>query len=203
MKKSMLVLLSAVAVMACKKKETVTVNQSTDSTTVSAPAESGMTVSDSVKMSTDHEVKNVLSDQDKKFAENASRGGVMEVMLGKLAVTNAGSAAVKSLGEMMVKDHTKVNEELKKWASGVGYTLPTDLDDKKQKKYDELKAKKGMEFDKMYTDFMVDDHEEDIKDFKKQASDGSESALKSFASTTLPTLEHHLMESKKVKEAVK
>lgn len=199
----MLILLSAVAVMACKKKETVTVNQSTDSTTVSAPAESGMTVSDSVKMSTDHEVKNVLSDQDKKFAENASRGGVMEVMLGKLAATNAGSAAVKSLGEMMVKDHTKANEELKKWASGVGYTLPTDLDDKKQKKYDELKAKKGMEFDKMYTDFMVDDHEEDIKDFKKQASDGSESALKSFASTTLPTLEHHLMESKKVKEAVK
>lgn len=199
----MLVLLSAVAVMACKKKETVTVNQSTDSTTVSAPAESGMTVSDSVKMSTDHEVKNVLSDQDKKFAENASRGGVMEVMLGKLAATNAGSAAVKSLGEMMVKDHTKANEELKKWASGVGYTLPTDLDDKKQKKYDELKAKKGMEFDKMYTDFMVDDHKEDIEDFKKQASDGSDAALKSFASNTLPTLEHHLMESKKVKEAVK
>lgn len=199
----MLVLLSAIAVVACKKKETVTVNQSTDSTAISAPAESGMTVSDSVKMSNDHDVKKVLSDQDREFAENASRGGVMEVMLGKLAATNAGSAAVKSLGEMMVKDHTKANEELTKWASGVGYTLPKDLDDKKQKKYDELKAKKGMEFDKMYTDFMVDDHEEDIKEFKKQASDGSESALKSFASNTLPTLEHHLMESKKVKEAVK
>ncbi|PJJ66635.1 DUF4142 domain-containing protein [Chryseobacterium geocarposphaerae] len=203
MKKSMLVLLSAVAMMACKKKETTTVNQSADSSTVSAPAESGMTVSDSVKMSNEHDVNNLLSDQDRKFAENASRGGMMEVMMGKLAATNAGNAAVKALGEMMVNDHTKANEELKKWASGVGYTLPTDLDDKKQKKYDELKTKKGMEFDKMYTDLMVDDHEEDIKDFKKQASDGSESALKSFASNTLPTLEHHLMEAKKAKEAVK
>ncbi|MPS64713.1 MAG: DUF4142 domain-containing protein [Chryseobacterium sp.] len=203
MKKSMLVLLSAVAMMACKKKETTTVNQSADSSTVSAPAESGMTVSDSVKMSNERDVNNLLSDQDRKFAENASRGGTMEVMMGKLAATNAGSAAVKALGEMMVNDHTKANEELKKWASGVGYTLPTDLDDKKQKKYDELKTKKGMEFDKMYTDLMVDDHEEDIKDFKKQASDGSESALKSFASNTLPTLEHHLMEAKKAKEAVK
>lgn len=199
----MLVLLSAVAMMACKKKETTTVNQSADSSTVSAPAESGMTVSDSVKMSNEHDVNNLLSDQDRKFAENASRGGMMEVMMGKLAATNAGNAAVKALGEMMVNDHTKANEELKKWASGVGYTLPTDLDDKKQKKYDELKTKKGMEFDKMYTDLMVDDHEEDIKDFKKQASDGSESALKSFASNTLPTLEHHLMEAKKAKEAVK
>lgn len=199
----MLVLLSAVAMMACKKKEMTTVNQSADSSTVSAPAESGMTVSDSVKMSNERDVNNLLSDQDRKFAENASRGGMMEVMMGKLAATNAGSAAVKALGEMMVNDHTKANEELKKWASGVGYTLPTDLDDKKQKKYDELKTKKGMEFDKMYTDLMVDDHEEDIKDFKKQASDGSESALKSFASNTLPTLEHHLMEAKKAKEAVK
>jgi len=199
----MLVLLSAVAMMACKKKETTTVNQSADSSTVSAPAESGMTVSDSVKMSNERDVNNLLSDQDRKFAENASRGGMMEVMMGKLATTNAGNAAVKALGEMMVNDHTKANEELKKWASGVGYTLPTDLDDKKQKKYDELKTKKGMEFDKMYTDLMVDDHEEDIKDFKKQASDGSESALKSFASNTLPTLEHHLMEAKKAKEAVK
>ncbi len=199
----MLVLLSAVAMMACKKKETTTVNQSADSSTVSAPAASGMTVSDSVKMSNERDVNNLLSDQDREFAENASRGGTMEVMMGKLAATNAGSVAVKALGEMMVNDHTKANEELKKWASGVGYTLPTDLDDKKQKKYDELKTKKGMEFDKMYTDFMVDDHEEDIKDFKKQASDGSESGLKSFASSTLPTLEHHLMESKKAKEAVK
>ena len=118
----MLVLLSAVAMMACKKKEMTTVNQSADSSTVSAPAESGMTVSDSVKMSNERDVNNLLSDQDRKFAENASRGGMMEVMMGKLAATNAGSAAVKALGEMMVNDHTKANEELKKWASGVEYT---------------------------------------------------------------------------------
>jgi len=203
MKKSTLILLSAVAMMACKKKETMTVNQSTDSSSVSAPVESGMTTTDSLKISNDHDVKNVLSEEDRKFAENAARGGKMEVMLGKLAATNAGSDIVKALGKMMVSDHTKANEELTKWASGVGYTLPTDLDEKKQKKYDELKAKKGMEFDKMYTDFMVSDHKEDIKDFKKQASDGSDSALKSFAGNTVPTLEHHLMESEKAKDAVK
>lgn len=198
----MLTLLSAVAIMACKKKETMVVSQSTDSTVV-VPADSGMTVTDSIKMSNTQDVKNLLSDQDKKFAENAARGGMMEVMLGKLASDNAGNATVKALGKMMVTDHTKANEELTKWASAIGYTLPTALDAEKQKKYDELKTKKGAEFDKMYTDFMVSDHKEDIKEFKKEASEGSESALKSFAGKTLPTLEHHLMESEKAKDIVK
>jgi len=55
----------------------------------------------------------------------------------------------------------------------------------------------------MYTDLMVTDHQKDIAEFKKEASSGSEASLKSFASTTLPTLEHHLMESEKAKASVK
>lgn len=203
MKNSMLTILSVFTIMACQKKETMVVSQSTDSTGVAAPADSGMTVADSITVSNTQDVKKILSDQDKKFAENAARGGLMEVMMGKLAADHAGNAAVKALGKMMVTDHSKANDELTKWASEIGYTLPTDLDAEKQKKYDELKTKKGAEFDKMYADFMVSDHKEDIKEFKKEASEGSESTLKSFASNTLPTLEHHLMESEKTKDIVK
>lgn len=203
MKNSMLTILSVFTIMACQKKETMVVSQSTDSTGVAAPADSGMTVADSITVSNTQDVKKILSDQDKKFAENAARGGLMEVMMGKLAAEHAENAAVKALGKMMVTDHSKANDELTKWASEIGYTLPADLDAEKQKKYDELKTKKGAEFDKMYADFMVSDHKEDIKEFKKEASEGSESTLKSFASKTLPTLEHHLMESEKTKDIVK
>ncbi len=66
----------------------------------------------------------------------------MEVMMGKLAETNASNPAVKSLGAMMVTDHSKANDELKKIASDLNYTLPSSLDAEKQKKYDELKTKK-------------------------------------------------------------
>jgi len=104
---------------------------------------------------------------------------------------------------MMVKDHSNANEELKKWASAKGYTLPTNLAPDQQKKYDELKVKKGVEFDRMYTDLMVSDHQKDIAEFKKEASNGKETSLKSFAGKTVPTLEHHLMESEKAKAAVK
>nr|WP_253297201.1 DUF4142 domain-containing protein [Chryseobacterium sp. PCH239] len=50
---------------------------------------------------------------------------------------------------------------------------------------------------------MVSDHKEDVEAFKKEASEGTEASLKSFAAKALPTLEHHLQESEKAKNAVK
>jgi len=190
------------ALTACKKNETPS-DQSAENTTMSPPAESGMTVSDSSRMSNTTDTANTLSDQDKKFADAAAKGGLMEVMMGKLAETNAANSTVKSLGAMMVTDHTKANDELKQWASAAGYTLPAALDAEKQKMYDDLKAKKGADFDKKYTDLMVSEHKEDIEEFKKEASEGKDASLKSFAGKTLPTLEHHLKESEKAKNAVK
>jgi len=103
----------------------------------------------------------------------------------------------------MAKDHGMANEELKSWAASAGYTLPTALDAEKQKMVDGLKAKKGADFDKMYADAMVTDHKKDIEEFKKQSSSGTDASLKSFATKTLPTLEHHLMESEKTKASLK
>ncbi|HAO09040.1 MULTISPECIES: DUF4142 domain-containing protein [Chryseobacterium] len=205
MKNSILSILAIAAMVACKKNETTNVDTSADSTAMTAPADSGMMNNDSATTAAQPAVNASasLSDQDKMFADAAAKGGMMEVMLGKLAATNAESATVKSLGEMMVSNHTKANEELKKWAMTVGYTLPTAMDADQQKMYDDLKAKKGKDFDKAYANLMVSDHKEDIAAFKKEASAGSEASLKSFASATLPTLEHHLMESEKAMMAVK
>jgi len=207
MKNSILAILAVAAMVACKKNETTATDTSADSTAMSTPADSGMmnTGTDSTAMSgnMDANAKSNLNDQDKKFADAAAMGGMMEVMAGQLASTNATNATVKSLGQMMVTDHTKANDELKAWASKAGYSLPTALDADMQKKYDALKMKKGAEFDRMYADMMVTDHKTTIANFKKEASDGSDASLKSFASKTLPTLEHHLMESEKAQKAVK
>jgi len=203
MKNFVVTLFAMAALTSCKKNETTSHDQSAENTTISAPAESGMTVSDSTKMSEAKQQNNSLTEQDKKFADAAAKGGLMEVLIGKLAATNAENSVVKSLGSMMVTDHSKANEELKKWASTIGYSLPTGLDADQQKMYDDLKIKKGKDFDKMYTELMVKDHKEDIEEFKKEASDGKEASLQSFARKTLPTLEHHLHESEKANSAVK
>lgn len=203
MKKTILIFVTIAAITACNKKETATVDHSADHSEMSAPVDSGAMPGDSLSTSQTSSETTSLNDQDRKFADAAAKGGMMEVMAGELASRNATNPTVKKLGEMMVKDHTKANEELKQWASKTAYTLPTALDADQQKKYDDLKAKKGADFDRMYTDMMVKDHEKTIADFKKEAADGSESSLKNFATNMLPTLDHHLMESKKAKDDVK
>lgn len=205
MKKSIVMLLAITTIVAsCDKKTTTADENAVTQTETSTSADSGTTMTmDSATTSANTQQSSTLSDQDKKFADAAAKGGMMEVTAGELATKNATNSTVKMLGQMMVKDHTKANDELKQWAMQKGYTLPSGLDADQQKKLDELKSKKGVEFDRMYTEQMINDHKKTIADFKKQAAKGSESSLKAFAEKTIPALEHHLMESEKAKNAVK
>ncbi len=206
MKNQILAILAISALTACKKQET-TINTSPDTMTVAtdtvAPSSDSLATMDSAVAAKNKMNADNLSTQDKMFADLAAKGGMMEVMSGQLASSNAANTSVKSLGQMMVKDHTAAAEELKKWAMIAGYTLPADLDKDQQKKYDDLKTQKGADFDRMFTDLMVDDHKKIIAAFKKESSIGTDKSLKSFAEKTLPTLEHHLTESEKAKTAVK
>jgi len=193
--------MALVAMMACEKKETTNSNQSVDSS--AAAHDTAAAVTDSTAVSHASHVSAQLTDQDKQFADAAAKGGMAEVMLGELASSNATNASVKALGAMMVKDHGKANEELKAWASSAGYTLPVSVNAEQQKTYDELKTKKGSEFDRMFSEVMVSDHKKVVAVFKKESTAGTEASLKSFATKTIPALEHHLMESEKTKTAVK
>jgi putative membrane protein len=143
-----------------------------------------------------------LTKTDADFAVAAADGGMMEVVLGNLAQKNAASKAVKDFGKMMVDDHSKAGGELKAMAATKNISLPSALGNDHQKKVDALSKKTGKEFDKDYMSLMVEDHEEDIKAFKTEAENGSDTALRSWASTKIPVLEHHLMAAKKAKDEV-
>ena len=57
-----------------------------------------------------------LSAADQKFVKKAAQGGMAEVELGKLATQKASSDDVKKIGQRMVDDHTKANDQLKQIA---------------------------------------------------------------------------------------
>jgi putative membrane protein len=140
--------------------------------------------------------------KDADFAVAAADGGMLEVQLGQLAVSKGTSEAVKKFGQSMIDDHSKANEELKTLAAERGITLPTALSEKNQKNYNDLSEKSGAEFDKAYTKFMVDDHKEDIDEFKKEAEHGSDPDLKSWAAGKIAVLEHHLSMAEQARDAV-
>jgi putative membrane protein len=141
--------------------------------------------------------------RDADYAMEAASGGMMEVELGRLAMTNAASNEVKEFGNGMVTDHSKANEELKSLAVSKNITLPTAPNSDMQRKIDELSQKKGADFDKAYIDLMVDDHKDDIDLFQKEADKGNDADIKSWASGKIPTLQHHLHMAEEIQQHLK
>src|ERR1700761_7486551 len=103
---------------------------------------------------------NVISDsvkKDVKFTVSAANGGMTEVQVSKLALAKSTNPDVTSFAQMMVTDHSKANDELKALAATKNITLPIAISDDNQKAYDKLAAETGKDFDKDYSDIMVDD----------------------------------------------
>lgn len=137
-----------------------------------------------------------MSSQDRNFLMDAAMGGMMEVELGRLAVQNGASDAVKQFGQRMVDDHSKANTELMSLATSKGITLPTELDEKHRAHVTKLSGKTGADFDREYSKMMLSDHNKDVSAFEKQSTKGADPDLKAFATRTLPTLQEHLQMAK-------
>lgn len=134
----------------------------------------------------------VPKEDDTEFAVKAASGGLLEVELGKLAEQKGRSAKVKEFGAQMVKDHTKANAELKALAASKNITIPSTPGEDQQKDIADIGKLSGAEFDKKYISYMKDDHEEDVKEFKKAANDARDADIKAFAAKTLPVIQMHL-----------
>jgi len=133
-----------------------------------------------------------VSAADKKFMTEAAQGGMEEVELGRLAAANGADPDVKSFGQKMVDDHSKANDQLKQLAQTKGVTLPTDMTKSQHNDMDKLSKKTGADFDKAYMKMMVKDHKKDVAEFQKESKSAKDADLKSWAGTTVPTLEEHL-----------
>jgi len=132
-----------------------------------------------------------LSAADKAFMKDAAKGGMMEVAMGRVAEQNATDSEVKNFGARMVKDHSKANDELKALAREQNVQLPAEKEPGKWKS------------DKDYMGQMVKDHEQDLAAFEKEAKDGSDPNVKSFASKTSDVVRKHLEMAKKVDSKLK
>ncbi len=168
----------------------------TNSSDIAKDSNSTKDTSSSMKSSVDTTAKTAgaamnVDKDDADFAVEAGNGGMAEVAMAKLAQQKATNPDVKAFAAKMITDHTKANDKLMALAKQKNITLPAAVSNDEQKKMDDMGKKSGKDFDKAYVSEMVDDHDKDVKLFDKQAKDGKDADLKSFAATTLPTLKMH------------
>ena len=122
--------------------------------------------------------------------------------LGELA-KQKGSPKIQEFGDKMVKDHGKVNDELKHLISQKGATLPEDLNRREEREWEHLQKLSGKDFDKAYAGHMVKEHKKDIKEFETAAKDCQDPDLKAFAQKTLPILQQHEQMAEQMESSVK
>jgi putative membrane protein len=133
-----------------------------------------------------------VSMADTNFILAAAQGGMTEVKLGELAAANGMRDDVKEFGQMMVKDHTAINVDLKALAAQKGVTLPDSLDAKHQGMVDKMAALTGSGFDDAYINGMIKAHQKDAKAFKAESAATQDADIKSFLDKSIPVVEAHL-----------
>ncbi len=145
--------------------------------------------------------------QDKKadkdaqsFMKTVIQHNYAEIDTGKLAQEKGKSQAVKDFGAMMVKDHGDANTKAKPVAEQLGVKPPESADAMHQATYLKLKVLSGDTFDRSYVNGMVKDHENDVREFQKRTARND--AVGAFAKETLPVLQKHLDEIRKLQAQV-
>jgi putative membrane protein len=125
-----------------------------------------------------------------KFIKAAIQGDLAEIDAGQLAQQKSSNPAVKSFGEMLVKDHTDHKDKAAQVASQIGVTPPTGTSVAQKAEYLKLKALSGASFDRVFARDEIKDHQADIKEFQKEAQKSDSAGA--LAKESLPTLQKHL-----------
>jgi putative membrane protein len=138
--KKFIVLLLVAGIVAC--------NSSSNKDSVDAAKDSNENKIDSSNMSSTDTTSNAstgtiaVDKEDADFAVGAANGSMMEVEMGKLAQSKATNERVKNFATMMITDHSKAGDDLKKVAVAKNITLPADLSDDAKKRNGKAKQKK-------------------------------------------------------------
>ena len=128
---------------------------------------------------------------EKEFVSDAIKGDNSEIALGRLAISKSASDPVKAFGQTLIDDHSKAKADASAVATTIGVSPPSEISPDAQRAMTKLQQLNGRDFDREFIRVMVEDHQKDIAEFKKEAESGH-GPVEQLAAQTLPTLEKHL-----------
>lgn len=132
---------------------------------------------------------------DLAFVARATDSGRKEVAAAREALPQLKDPDLKRLAQALVGDHGSANAELAKIAAAKKWPLPAPP----------LPAAPpagtaSPDFDAKWTAEMIAAHERSVALYGAQASGGEDPDLRRFARETLPTIQHHLAELRRLQK---
>jgi len=150
-----------------------------------------------------HAQSNDLSANDKDFIEFAGETDLLASRLGQLAQTRGTAPEVQKFGKVMEAHHSEQLKTLAGIADKNVGVAPDTLDDAHVNTLKRVSKYKSKSFDHQFLKVVVNQHENALVSFKREADHGFNQDLQAFAKNALPKLEQHLKEAKKLDAAAK
>lgn len=158
------------------------------------------TTSKTTKSDTKTEKTAKLSDSEMQIVAHIHHVNQLEIDLGKMAQKSGSTQAVKSYGQMLVKDHSQNDRELTALAKKHGQKIPSETasneSDKKEMQdekdaVNKLKNMKGADFDREYLSMMVDGHDKELAKIDTELGQVNDSDLSGLIKDMKPVLQRH------------
>ncbi len=129
---------------------------------------------------------------DGLFAAAAADGGLTELTLSQLGVQKATDPELKRFSQLMLEEHTRMNNELTSLAAQKGMRVPDMVNVRSQFCAQSLAGLSGEEFDHCYAKAQLLVHMDAVATFEAEAKRGTDPDVKALAAKALPHIKSHL-----------
>lgn len=150
--------------------------------TVDAPASGGATVGKPI--------------DDIQFVKQATESGRKEISSAQEALPQLKNPDLRHIAERLVSDHGGANERLSRVAEAKGWPLPAP----RAPEAAPPAGSSSADFDAKWTAEMIAGHERSVALYRAQAAGGEDKDLRKYAKDTLPTIEKHLAELRRLQK---
>lgn len=132
---------------------------------------------------------------DIAFVKQATESGRKEIRSAREALPQLKQPELKRIAEMLVSDHSGANEKLAKIAEAKQWPVPGPSTPTAPPS-----GTASSDFDAKWTAEMIAGHERSVALYRAQAQGGEDKDLRKYASETLPTIERHLAELRRLQK---
>ncbi len=132
---------------------------------------------------------------DIAFVRQATESGRKEVRSARDALLQLKQPELIRIAEMLVKDHSGANERLSKIAEAKQWPIPAPPAPTAPPS-----GTASSDFDAKWTAEMIAGHERSVALYRAQATGGEDKDVRKYASDTLPTIERHLAELRRLQK---
>ena len=144
---------------------------------------------------------------DAEILTLVSHSNSAEIASSKLALEQAQNAQVKSFAQMMIKEHTAMEQEGTRVANALGSSVANtgkaeDSREDKSEELDELRGARNAQFDKAYMKFQVESHEKTLKMLQDQQERAQNAELKAMITKAIPAVQAHLTRAQQLQKMV-